>query len=167
MPLSADELESGYRRLEKPLYNYLFRWFWDAAVCEDLIHDAFERIWKRRAGIDGKRIDALVWTAVINLARSRHRHLQRWKWVALPRSLVSSANPETGALGDEREQSLRQALSRLPGKAREALLLELHAGMSRSEIARCLGIPEGTLASRKHAAIVRLQSLLEVNDDTP
>lgn len=165
MTLSTDELESAYRRLEKPLHNYLYRWFWDPRMSEDLIHDVFERIWRRRSKVDAAGLDALVWTALVNLARSRYRRAQRWKWAPLPSALLSLSNPESVALSDERDSRLRSAMYQLPDSAREALLLEIHSGMRRAEIARCLNIPEGTLASRKHNAVKRLQVLLKVPDN--
>lgn len=163
--MSEQALEAAYRRLEKPLYNYLYRWFWNPAVCEDLIHDAFERIWNKRTGIDADRIDALVWTTVVNLARNRHRSLLRWQWLPLPPSLRSTGCPEDQAQQDERERRLRDALERLPRASREVILLGVFAGVDRAELADMLGIPAGTLASRKHAAIKRLQAMLEDGND--
>lgn len=164
MDLSSDELESAYRRLEKPLHNYLYRWFWHPAVSEDLIHDAFERIWQRRGKVDAARVDALVWTTLINLARSRYRRGQRWQWVPLPPSLWSGDNPESVTLADERDRRLRKAIGGLANTSREALLLEMYSGLSRAEIASLLGIPEGTLASRKHNAVRQLNGLLKEVD---
>ena len=161
MSLSSTALETAYLRLEKPIYNYLYRWFWDAGMCEDLMHDAFERIWRRWRRVDEERIDALVWTTVINLARNKVRDRKRWQWLPLQVSLYAPGNPEILAGLDERDRRLRQALDRLPPASREVLLLELYSGLGRAELAHCLGVPAGTLASRKHAAVKRLQTLLE------
>lgn len=165
MALSPEALESAYRRLEKLLHNYLYRWFWNPAVSEDLIHDAFERVWKRRRQVDPANVDALVWTTLVNLARSRYRRGQRWQWVPLPPSLWSGDNPESVTLADERDRHLRKAIGGLANPAREALLLEMYSGLGRAEIARLLSIPEGTLASRKHNAVRRLNGLLKEIDD--
>lgn len=165
MSLSEQALEAAYGRLEKPLYNYLFRWFWDPVVCEDLIHDAFERIWKKRARVDEDRMDALVWTTVVNLARNHHKRISRWQWLPLTISPRETQCPETMAHLDEREQRLRQALDQLPREAREVILLDVFAGIDRAELASMLEIPLGTLASRKHSATTRLQKLLEDKDE--
>ncbi|MGY6553534.1 MAG: RNA polymerase sigma factor [Wenzhouxiangella sp.] len=161
MALSADELEAAYRRLERPMYNYLYRWFWDAAQCEDLIHDAFERLWKSRRRIDANSLDALAWTTIINLARNHHAARKRWRWLPLPPALMASDDPGQALELDWRDRRLRDALDQLPIRSREVLLLELFSGLSRVEIAHHLGIVEGTLASRKHQAVARIQALLQ------
>lgn len=159
--LSRQALEAAYVRLERPLYNYLYRWFWHPETCRDLIHDAFERIWRKRQGVEEARIEALVWTTVINLGRNRYRRRKILDWVPLPPALIGGVQPDAEAELDERDQRLQRALDALPDRSREVLLMEIFAGVPRDRLASMLGIPAGTLASRKHAAIHRLKELLD------
>lgn len=151
-------------RLERPLYNYLYRWFWHPETCRDLMHDAFERIWLKRQGIDEARIDALVWTTVINLGRNHHRRRKLFEWLPLPTALTDGLQPDAEAELGERDRRLKRALNELPDRSREILLLEIFAGVPRERLALMLGIPAGTLASRKHAAVGRLKELLDDED---
>jgi RNA polymerase sigma-70 factor (ECF subfamily) len=162
--LSQASFEAAYRRLERALFNYLYRWVWDSGVCEDLIHDAFERIWKKRRRIDAEKLDALIWTTVINLARNHHSRSTRWRWVPLPATLLGPDSSEESLEMDSKDRRLCDALGQISPRSREVILLELYSGMSGAEIARMLGIAEGTVASRKHNAINRLRSLLEDTD---
>ena len=146
------------------MFNYLYRWVWDSGVCEDLIHDAFERIWMKRRRIDPEKLEALIWTTVINLAPNQHSRSKRWAWLPLPTTLLGPDNPEGLSELGARDRRLRGALGQISPRSREVILLELYSGMSGAEIARMLGIPEGTVASRKHNAIRRLRSLLEDPD---
>jgi RNA polymerase sigma-70 factor (ECF subfamily) len=57
--------------------------------------------------------------------------------------------------------ALRQALDRLPPGHRQVLLLSEIGGFSTREIAAILAIPEGTVGSRKHAALKQLRDHLE------
>lgn len=165
MALGEGELYACYQRLEKPLYNVLYRWLWQAQDCQDLIHDAFLRVWDRRARVDAARLDALVWTTALNLARNRLR------WRALWRS--SEPDPQAAADDDPlaeterriQEQRLRKALDGLPRAMREALLLAEFGGLGIAEIAEVLGVPAGTVGSRKHQALARLRKALEDSDD--
>ena len=151
-------------RLERPLYNYLYRWFWHPETCLDLIQDAFERLWRKRDQIDETKIDALAWTTVINLGRNRHRRRKLLEWAPLPPSLVGGALPEEALEFGNRDRRLREALDRLPRALREVILLDVFCGVPREDLAHLLGIPAGTLASRKHAAVSRLKELLDDDD---
>ncbi|NBB92526.1 MAG: sigma-70 family RNA polymerase sigma factor [Gammaproteobacteria bacterium] len=162
--LSRPALEAAYLRLEKPLYNYLYRWFWDPETCRDLIHDAFERIWRKRERVDEAGVEALAWTVVINLARNHHRRARLVEWIGLPLGLSGGRGPDAEAELGERDRRLRDALEALPASAREILLLDIFAGVPRQRLAGMLGIPAGTLASRKHAAVNRLKELLDDED---
>src|SRR3546814_15142656 len=77
MPVDETELVASYGRVERPLYNALYRMLWDAQECQDVIHDAYLRLWQRKARVDAARIDALAWTAALNLARNRLRWRRR------------------------------------------------------------------------------------------
>ena len=71
-----------------------------------------------------------------------------------------AASPAADAGGDE-SPALRRALQRLPPGHRQVLLLSEIGGFSTREIAGMLGIPEGTVGSRKHAALAQLRNHLE------
>lgn len=159
MSLREDALYASYRRLERPLYNVLYRQLWQAEDCQDLIHDAYVRVWERRAGVDESTLDALVWTTALNLARNRLRWRRLWRHAPLEAAagLPSPGAGDTDFLADRR---LHAALRRLPAIAREVLLLSQFSGMSGAEIATVLGVPAGTVASRKHHAMQRLKDLL-------
>lgn len=159
MPVEEAELVASYRRVEHPLYNALYRMLWDAHECQDMIQDAYLRLWQRRARVDAERIDALAWTAALNLARNRLRWRRLRGWPAPPETveeLAGSDDPQ-----DSVEQAnLHAALRRLPVAMLEVVLMAEFSGMSGREIAPVLGIPEGTVASRRHSAVRRLKQLL-------
>jgi len=159
MSLREEALYASYRRLERPLYNVLYRQLWQAEDCQDLIHDAYVRIWERRAGVEASTLDALVWTTALNLARNRLRWRRLWRQAPLEEAaeLPTAAAEDADFLADRR---LHAALRQLPALSRDVLLLSQFSGMSGAEIAAMLGVPAGTVASRKHHAVRRLKELL-------
>lgn len=159
MALREDALIACYRRLERPLYNVLYRHLWQAQECEDLLHDAFVRVWERRAQVDPVRLDALVWTTALHLARNRMRWHRLRQFVAIDETELEAGAMEPADFLATRR--LRRALQSLPRTAREVLLLSEFSGLTGAEIAQVLGIPPGTVASRKHHAMARLRALLE------
>ena len=61
-------------------------------------------------------------------------------------------DPEDAAVGSEARDRVQQALLELPDDLRVAVLLYDIEGQSYQEVARALGIPEGTVKSRIHRA---------------
>jgi RNA polymerase sigma factor (sigma-70 family) len=160
MTLRKEALYACYQRLERSLYNVLFRQLWQREDCQDLIHDAFMRVWERRDEVNEDTLDALVWTTALNLAKNRLR------WRVLRRhEPIDEELMQQVATGNESgdflaERRVREALRKLPGTWREVLLLSEFSGMRGTEMAEVLGIPAGTVASRKHLALARLKELL-------
>lgn len=157
MALREDALYASYRRLERPLYNVLYRQLWQREDCQDLIHDAYVRIWARRDKVDEDRLDALVWTTALNLARNRLRWRRLWRRQPLDTTLLESDASPTNHVA---AQQLRAALQQLPTASRDVLLLSEFSGLRGKDIATLLGIPAGTVASRKHQAVEQLKALL-------
>ncbi len=157
MSLREDALYACYTRLERPLYNVLYRQLWQREDCEDVIHDAFMRVWARRQRVDEATLDALVWTTALNLARNRLRRHRLWRHVPLDADMSAPDEADGDFLARRR---LHAAMRQLPVKSRDVLLLSEFSGLRGREIAAMLGIPAGTVASRKHAAMEQLKSLL-------
>ena len=157
--IDEGELVASYRRVERPLYNALYRMLWDAQECQDMIHDAYLRLWDRRDRVDPERVDALAWTAALNLARNRLRWRKLRGWPAAPDSLEGVAGTADPAAEAE-QANLHAALRRLPGRMLQVVLMAEFSGMAAREIGEVLGIPEGTVASRRHQAVKRLKQWL-------
>lgn len=157
MTLREDALYASYRRLETPLFNVLYRQLWQREDCQDVMHDAYVRIWERRAKVEESTLDALVWTTALNLARNRLRWRRLWRHEPQDESIPAPESPGEDFLATRR---LRKALRQLPAASRDVLLLSEFSGMRGQEIAAVLGIPIGTVASRKHLAVARLRALL-------
>ncbi|BDU18712.1 RNA polymerase sigma factor [Dyella sp. GSA-30] len=159
MALREEALYASYRRLERSLYNVLYRQLWQSQDCQDLVHDAFMRIWERREKVEEATLDALVWTTALNLARNRLRWRKLWRGDAIE-DHIEQLHVETESHDFLAERQLHQALRGLPQRQREVLLMSEYSELKTSEIARILGIPEGTVASRKHQALARLKTLI-------
>jgi RNA polymerase sigma-70 factor, ECF subfamily len=68
---------------------------------------------------------------------------------ASPRGMEAPSDP---AETNERLKALKQAICRLPKKQREVFVLRLYGDISYQELARTLGIKEGTVMSRLNRA---------------
>lgn len=161
MDLSRQELESAYASLEGPLYNFALRWVWNPPLAQELVQDAFVRVWQRRDRIERATLKALLYKTVQNLAinerrKARLRELTPFlDWFSGSASEASA--PDAAFIRAEDLRETRAALEALPEELRRTLLLCQFSDLTLEEIGRTLGIPPGTVASRKNRALQRLR----------
>lgn len=79
----------------------------------------------------------------------------------LPPQAEAPEEAEALILSRERQRDLDAAVSRLPSKLRDVVLLRYAAGLGYEEIAVSLGIPVGTVKRRLFDAMERLRRELE------
>lgn len=164
MTLRQEALYASYRRLERPLYNVLYRQLWQPEDCQDVIQDAYVRIWERRDEVTEDTLDALVWTTALNLTRNR----LRWRLLRRHDDLAAADALQVDSTSGEdflATRRLHRALRQLPRHWQQVLLLSEFSGLRSTEIAALLHIPAGTVASRRHLAMARLKTLLGTSDE--
>jgi len=169
-PLSEAALEELYLRLERPLYNAVFRWIWDGAEARDVVQEAFVKLWSMAGRVEPSTVEPLVWRLALNAAANRRRSRRLWQWLTLEvlSAEAGSARPADQALQDhEREAALRRAVDELPEKLKKVILMCEFSEMGYAQIAATLGIPEGTVASRRNAALKKLEQTLGPLEDAP
>lgn len=157
MAITEADLTACYRRVHRPLHNVLMRLLWEPGACQDVAHDAFLKVWHRAESVNPATLDALVYATALNLAKNRLR------WQGLRRMVgmefAESVAADDGSAGDP--PALRQAIARLPIAQRVVVLMSDIAGFSTAEIAAILGVPAGTVGSRRHHALRRLRELMD------
>ena len=148
-----------YRRLEKPLYNVVYRVIFDAAESQDVVQDAFLRCWRRKEDIRAEGFKALLFRTALNLASNRRRRARIWRMVGI--ATIDDV-ADAGVADEPIGAQLRAALESLPEALRNVLLLTELAGMTYPEIAAALGVAEGTVGSRRTRALALLRERLKI-----
>jgi RNA polymerase sigma-70 factor (ECF subfamily) len=148
-----------YGRLEKPLYNVVYRVIFDAAESQDVVQEAFLRCWRRKEDIRAEGFKALLFRTALNLAGNRRRRARIWRMVGI--ATIDDMADE-GIAHEAVGASLRAALESLPEALRNVLLLTELAGMTYPESAAALGVAVGTVGSRRPRARALLRERLKI-----
>src|SRR3990167_6620484 len=79
-PLDQREFEALYLRLEKPVFNVVYRWLWNTEEARDVTQEAFMKVWDARGRVVLATVEPLVFRSALNLAanRLRGRKLRRF-----------------------------------------------------------------------------------------
>jgi RNA polymerase sigma factor (sigma-70 family) len=134
----------------------------DLPTAEDVVQDVYMSLHRRSRA---QAVDAplpYVRAAVLNGCRSvlRRRGIARRvgltyrAWIGDGTTALASAESEV-ILSEDRRQVLG-ALTRLPRRRREVLVLRYYLGLSEAEIAAVLGISAGTVKSTAARALAAL-----------
>jgi RNA polymerase sigma-70 factor (ECF subfamily) len=133
-----------------------------ADLAEDAVQEALVRAWQQLPKLrDPERFDAWLYRLVVNACADQGRALRRWSQQVRPLPLDAAIGDDTGSVAD-REQ-LEHAFGRLKPEQRAVVVLHFYSGFSASEIARTLGIPEGTARSRLHYATEAMRAALDAD----
>lgn len=162
--MNRNELEELYNLYEKKLYNFALRWVFNPSLAEELVHEAFIKLWKKSESQQLAHPKAFLFRCLQNLAIN---HLKRQKlamafdfsgfWGFGP---TENEDLERGTSTHQELIQMATTLNKIPHKYREVLLLSYYGDMSNQEIAKTLKIAEGTVASRKNRALNLLKGEL-------
>jgi RNA polymerase sigma-70 factor (ECF subfamily) len=126
-------------------------------AAEDAVQEALLRAWERSA--KGQEIDSLeawVTTVALNLSRSGLRRLRSERRARTRLAGPRDVEPDVERLDVER------ALSTLPRRQREAVVLRYYLQLDTREVAAALGVGEGTVKSTLFRARAALTSALRI-----
>ena len=131
-------------------------------LAEDAVQEALVRAWQQLPSLrDPDRFDAWLHRLVVNACADQGRQLRRWSQQVRQLPLDTAIGDDTGSVAD-REQ-LERGFRRLKPEQRAVLVLHFYSGFSAAEIARILGIPQGTARSRLHYATEAMRAALEAD----
>jgi RNA polymerase sigma factor (sigma-70 family) len=131
---------------------------------EDIAAETFVRAFRSRGRCRCDHGSALPWLmGVANHVVADHRRLEKRRLQAIA-ALVREAPSVTEHVDASLAPELADALHRLPGQDRDALLLVVWGELSYQEAAIALDITTGTVGSRVFRARKRLAGVLS---DTP
>jgi RNA polymerase sigma-70 factor (ECF subfamily) len=196
--LSDEELLLSYRqsgqrqyfstlvqRYERELFSYLRRYLGDAEMAEDAFQAAFLQVHLKSAQFEpGRKVRPWLYTIATNQAIDAQRRNRRHKMVSLDRTGHGESGDEVGKLANLLESSdpnpfaelssaeqagwVQRTIAELPESMQSVIHLVYYQGLKYREAAEVLDVPVGTVKSRLHAAILKLNEMWQAShSDTP
>jgi RNA polymerase sigma-70 factor (ECF subfamily) len=139
----------------------------DEQLARDVTQEVFAHLWELPARVDLARGSLRSYLAVVAHRRAVdevRRSERRARLEAAVAPAAEEDGPEHGVVetltGSWRSERLAAALAELPADQRSAVELAYYDGLTYTQVARVLGIPEGTAKSRLRLAMSRLRARL-------
>ncbi|MGH2363492.1 MAG: sigma-70 family RNA polymerase sigma factor [Chloroflexota bacterium] len=166
-------LSALYQRYAGAVFSLAFRVVNDREAAEELLNEAFVRVWRQAPLFDARRGKFSTWLLSVarNLSidelRSRRARPRKADPVGdedVPSDLVDEhIDVEAEVWQHERRALIREAMEQLPAPQREALELAYFHGLTQSEVAARLGDPLGTTKTRMRLGLQKLRDILLVD----
>lgn len=170
-----------FERYYRELLNFLAHKVGDRELAADLVQESYARAYaaSNKQGVLEPR--ALLYTTARNLVTDHYRRSAvRGENMVQPTGSTepgpleldamvgpSSMEPDAILSGRQRLTAIEQVITGLPPRAREAFVLFKLDGLSRSEVAREMGIGLRTVETHLQVAMTALVSELQLLDGAP
>lgn len=164
-------LEELYDRYAPAAMGLALKMIGERNAAEEIVQEAFWRVWKRGATFETQRGQFTAWLfgIVHNLTIDEMRRRR-----VRPNTVSTDGDddsildlPDTGmdvaesAFSTVRGEQVRQALQGLPAAQRSVIELAYFEGLTHEEIATRLNEPIGTIHTRARLALLKLRESLQ------
>ncbi|MBA2346102.1 MAG: sigma-70 family RNA polymerase sigma factor [Rubrobacter sp.] len=167
---NAEAFAALYDRHSRSAFSLAYRMVGERQSAEDLVQDAFLKVWRSAGSYRSDRGSARTW--ILSIVHNRgvdqlrstasRRRTQDKVEAAAPKSQPSEAFTETWR-NSQREQ-VREALKTLPAEQLKILELAYFSGYTHVEIAGLLGLPLGTVKGRLRLGLKKVKDYFDSRD---
>ncbi|WP_317250361.1 RNA polymerase sigma factor [Aquimarina acroporae] len=153
-----------FKSHSKLLRNYIYYKFGDLDQAEDIVQDAFIKLWNNCSKVTVDKAKSYLYTVATNLGISITRHQKvKFKYqdyVTQRNTDVNIESPEFIALEKEYMEKLKNAIAALPERQREVFLLSRIDKKTYREIAELSGVSVKAIEKLMHKALLTLRKTI-------
>ncbi len=152
-----------YDRHSRAAYSLAYRMMSEKQAAEDLVQDAFLKVWRAAGSYQAKRGSVRTW--ILSIVHNRgidqlrstasRRRIQEKVEASAPSSQPSEAFAESWR--NTQRQQVREALRTLPEEQLKILELAYFSGYTQVEMADLLDLPLGTVKGRMRLGLKKLK----------
>ncbi len=167
---SAEAFAALYDRHGSAAYSLSYRMMGEKQAAEDLMQDAFLKVWRNAESYRTERGSVRTW--ILSIVHNRgidqlrslasRRRTQDRVEASAPVSQPSEAFAQTWR-NSQREQ-VREALGTLPAEQLKILELAYFSGYTHVEIAELLELPLGTVKGRMRLGLKKIRDYFDSRD---
>jgi RNA polymerase sigma-70 factor (sigma-E family) len=159
-PAAPLTLEDLYRTHRMRLVRLALLLVDEVATAEDVVQEAFTGLHRNWGNLrDSAAAVGYLRTAVVNGSRSVLRRRKTARDYTPPH-VANARSAESLAMLTAEHQAVVNALSQLPPRQREVLVLRYYGNLTESEIAEAAGMSKGTVKSTASRALEALQKIM-------
>ena len=158
-------------RYWQPMVSFAMEKVRSQDAAEDLVQEAFVRVWERRRQLRPHASPrAYLYRVLRNLLIDEYRRRRlrdRFSLVAGGNDISDEPSPIAVLEADEAARAARQAIAALPERRRDVFVLAHLHGLSYKEVAEALGITTRTVANHMTLALAQLREAMAGYTGTP
>ncbi len=160
--ISEAEFVGLFNKYFKVLKNYIYYKTGDTELSEDIVQDAFLKLWEKKGEIRGTTAIQLLYTISGNLCKNRFEHQQVvLKFANAYQHNGNHSSPEFEMELKEFDKKLQATLSALSEKSRVVFLMNRIDGLTYNQIAENLDITVKAVEKRMKKALDYLNERIE------
>jgi RNA polymerase sigma-70 factor (ECF subfamily) len=172
--LAADDGQALAALMEcywRPMVGFAMGCVHSQDAAEDLVQEAFVRIWERRRSLRPEASPrSYLYRVLRNLITDTHRRrrlVDQFAFFASQREPVEAPSAQAVLEADEVSAAAERAIAALPERRRECFILAHLHEMSYREVAEALGITPRTVANHITLALAELRAALASHTSVP